>query len=260
MKTVAFGPWEGELGWMIASWVPAVRHWAKSQVQSKTILIVPNGTEALVQDFADDIVVFTPTGKPDRWKSKGSTTKISVAVKADKWYIPDWKTYGHRKRVWHNYSTGNKVYDVCIHARAITRFNSGDRNWPVKRYEELVERLLKQYPDLKIASIGHPQGAHHIRGTSDARSTCISIAICAISMCKVVAGPSSGPMHLASHCAVPHLVWTDAKIKHPYGVPFTNRQRYEKLWNPFNTPVKVIDKFGWQPPVDYVYEKMVKFL
>ena len=59
---------------------------------------------------------------------------------------------------------------------------------------------------------------------------------------KLIAGPSSGPMHLASLCGATHLVWSTEY----------NRVRYERDWNPFKTPVIFHNEGGWNPNIDNI--------
>jgi hypothetical protein len=260
MKTVALGPWRGELGWMVAVWVPCMRWYAKTHDRTRIVSVVPIGTEPLVQDFSDEVVKISMKGKPDRWLCDGKKSKPMKNIVADKWYIPDCSKYDPWGRIWRNYADGRKrTYDVCIHARAIHRHKSANRNWPKEHYDLLVQKLRAAHPDISIASIGSPDGAMHIDGTKDMRNQSIHFAIFALSQSRLCLGPSSGPMHLAAHCGTPHLVWTENKRQKSIG-NLTNRDRYERLWNPLRTPVKVIDKFGWQPPVDYIHSKAENFL
>jgi SAM-dependent methyltransferase len=57
---------------------------------------------------------------------------------------------------------------------------------------------------------------------------------------KLVIGPSSGPMHLASLCKTPHLVWTGKQWSST--IKAFNDERYTWKWNPFRTKCKVIVK------------------
>ena len=54
---------------------------------------------------------------------------------------------------------------------------------------------------------------------------------------KIIVGPSSGPMHLATLSGLKHLVWTTD----------FNISRYTKDWNPFNTDVTLYTEEGWNP-------------
>jgi hypothetical protein len=58
-------------------------------------------------------------------------------------------------------------------------------------------------------------------------------------------------MHLASLCRTPHVVWTDAK---KWARGRTNRQKYETWWNPFGTPVHVIDEEGFDPAPETILD------
>ena len=66
---------------------------------------------------------------------------------------------------------------------------------------------------------------------------------------QIVVGPSSGPMHLASLCGTPHLVWTDRRT---YAMRKTSREKYETWWNPFHTPVTILDDEGFDVDVQRV--------
>jgi hypothetical protein len=53
------------------------------------------------------------------------------------------------------------------------------------------------------------------------------------------------------------MVWTCDILGKGKG----NKERYEKLWNPFNTPVKVYSHHGsWDAPVDVIYNMTKEFL
>jgi hypothetical protein len=65
-------------------------------------------------------------------------------------------------------------------------------------------------------------------------------------------------MHLASLCGTTHLVWTDQNF---WGsCDGTNKQRYEKNWNPLQTKAVVIDAEGWNPSVKTVIDSIHKIL
>jgi ADP-heptose:LPS heptosyltransferase len=144
----------------------------------------------------------------------------------------------------------DESYDVVIHARNIGK--AAMRNWPNNKWDELTNRLIDD--GMGIAAIGAPGQAYVPPGASDRTTWDMKETIAVICSSKIVIGPSSGPMHLASLCGVKHLVWTHAVKK--TAVRATNRDRYEKIWNPFNTPVCVIDNMDWNPSVDRVYDAL----
>lgn len=77
-------------------------------------------------------------------------------------------------------------------------------------------------------------------------------AIEMLSACDLAVGQSTGGLHLAALCGCPHLVW---------GFPYfwsrwslTNRQRYETIWNPLATPVRMYEIDQLPDPRDAVEE------
>ena len=65
---------------------------------------------------------------------------------------------------------------------------------------------------------------------------------------KLIVGPSSGPMHMASLCGLKHLVWSTEY----------NRVRYERDWNPFKTEVIFHSDGGWNPNPETIKEIITK--
>jgi hypothetical protein len=259
VKRIALGPWIGELGWMISAWVPAMRMYARHYADHHYVMVVPEGTQALVRDITDEIVTISPYGKPDRWLNDFKEPQPMPEVKADKWVLPSQSNCAPPKSGYYDYRRfySGKLRNpprVVIHARGLRRNKSAVRNWELARYVELLAALGNP----PAASIGSLAGAYHVPGTVDMRSDDIAMAMYAVCNCKVCLGPSSGPMHLASVCECPHIVWTDAKYQKSIGG--TNRDRYERIWNHKNTPVSVIDKYGWQPPVSAVAKVAARYL
>jgi len=108
----------------------------------------------------------------------------------------------------------------------------------------LIGRLSDDY---NMACIGTPNDSLWIPGTYDFRGVGLQRVMDLMANAKLVVGSSSGPMHLSSLVGTVHMVLTD-KI---------NLRRYQYDWNPFNTPVKIIDEYGWKPPPQEV-EKLIK--
>ena len=67
---------------------------------------------------------------------------------------------------------------------------------------------------------------------------------------KVVVGPSSGPLHLASLTGCPQVVWTSN--------PKQNYSRYKYCWNPFYTDVEMIENDS--PTYDEVLSRIEKVI
>jgi len=248
----------GEFGWIVSSWVGYVRK--ASRNYTHTIICCRPENWYLYADFGELLIQRIPKGKPDRWLED-----FKKHAKVPKSLLREWEgakvitpTKGRcmsNKREYRKYGTNSPdlQYDLIIHARAVTRYKGDKRNHGPEWYSKLLQSL----PDgLRVGSMGTV--SHHIKGTDDLRGIKMSKLCDIMASSRLIIGPSSGPMHLASHCGCPHLVWTTDKFQKSIGG--TNKDRYKKLWNPFNTKVKVIDKYGWKPPVDVISEKVRKMI
>lgn len=234
------------------SWQGYVR--AVAQDYEHVICFGPVGHQALYMDFAK---VYTPIvnipGVKDCWRVEKAdkeifklekvvgnyegmhlTPRASIPISSQKFI-----KFGSSENAFHK-------MDVLLHVRKAIGKRKNHAWHPVPALQ-LVEKLSKE--GYSVAVIGTHE-AEYIPGTVDLRNIELGRLMDVISAAKVVVGPSSGPMHLASLCGTPHIVWTDKKYYSAIGC--TNRQRYEKIWNPFNTPVEVIDSFDWSPPMDVV--------
>jgi hypothetical protein len=170
---------------------------------------------------------------------------------------------GELKVEYHKYGKRDKVWtsDLVIHARADTREVIGEnRSWPVERWQQLIKRLRDEGVVRTVIAIGSSEAAHKVPGTRDMRGVDSRLLADILASTRLCIGPSSGPMHLASLCGTPHLVWTDIRQWNLGWRKGTNRERYESVWNPFKTPVTVLDSCGWQPDVDLVYSEVMKRL
>ena len=248
-----------EFGWLVARFIPRARRY--STKFTETVVVCEKGMEYLFSDFSSKFEYVKMPGRSERWLYEAKEPKVPSKIKSrhkDAYcFIPNRKTCmaGNRDFLLYKPEIEKGAYwDIIIHARGESKYHSGNRNWPGKHWDDFV----KNFPHLNIACIGSLTGSRHIPGTTDMRGI-ESRGLCnLIANAKVVVGPSSGPMHLASFCGTSHVVWTDSKTQKV--IKGTNRKRYEKLWNPLGTPVAVIDKYGWRPPVKVVVETVKKIL
>jgi len=130
-----------------------------------------------------------------------------------------------------------EVYSVVVHAR--NRQHSlpfGGANYPVDKWRVIIDALRSA--GHSIASIGAPSASFHLPDTEDLRGVPLERLFDIIAAARIAIGPSSGPMHLASLCKTPHVVWAGDRFQ-PV-IKANNKTRYETLWNPFNTPAHVI--------------------
>lgn len=266
MKLFVAGPDCGlEFGWLVARWIPAVRH--KAQSYDKTVIVCKNGYQDLYE-FADEFILYDKDGKSDRWLLDRKVVKLPAKAKQyypkiTKHWLADEEHCLRRPLKYHKYGKyddrleRSPKYDLLIHARACAKYGQKKLNWHPQKYEKLISMLGLH--NIRVASVGSKKNAHFIPNTIDVRDVPLGILTCIMANARCIVGTSSGPMHLASLCGCPHVVLTGAsKLKILRG--HTNRYRYEKLWNPFKTKCTIIDKYGWHPPVEAVYKAVRDFV
>jgi len=263
MSNVIFAPFIGEFGWELIRWQAYCRK--KILEYDNVICFCQKGHEYLYQDFAKEIIsVKVDGGIIDCWGRSGKYNieyDFSIFNKNDVEIIKPCAKIcnGNIKQKFikfGNITKTNSSYDIIFHARADKRtIRYGDRNWPIEKWNNLSD-LLKKY---KIASIGTKNDAHCVKGTEDLRNLPMKELCDTLTMAKLCVGPSSGPMHLASLCGCRHIVWTLAgdKFASPNGRE-SSKNRYLNTWNPLNTSCEIITENNWQPPVELIYQYILR--
>lgn len=249
------GGWIGEFGHELFCFQGHLRYLSKDF--DKTIIISRPQMKPLYDDFISEFVPFDPKSEETNgWDCKIKNKKrIDQIVSVDKddmvvpfdfnigfYHINPERTkekFYQQKFIKYGTPTDEK-FDLLIHARSTQKFQTGDRNWHPNKWTNLVKGLK----GLKIASIGSNVSSSYVGGTTNLRGVPLERLFNIMSGAKLFVGPSSGPAHLASLCGLPHIVWS----------PEENRMRYEKLWNPFNTPVQLYSEEGWNPSVAAIKE------
>jgi len=140
---------------------------------------------------------------------------------------------------------------ILFHARARMELGA-DHNWPAEKWDSLACRLRERH---RLISVGSLAAAHHVRGTDDWRGVPLGQLCDAFASCDLAVGPSSGPIHLASHCMCPHVTWNGDTSRFDQMV-----ERYERRWNPFDTPVVMLKRPTWNPSVADVLEAIMAAL
>lgn len=253
------GPWVGEFGWELFCWQGHIRKLSKDF--DKTIVIGRPGNEFLYSDFCDEYIEFNPESfKTDMWKCHDAkphnhivnntphTHYFSGNFNIGMLYSID----GVRdlnglffKQEFHKYIVDTDLdgYNVILHGR--NKSTGADRNWSKEQWETLSKILLDA--GLSVCCIGNSE-AFHLEGTSDLRSISFKDLTGVMNKSKLIVGPSSGPMHMASLCGLKHLVWSTEY----------NRVRYERDWNPFNTEVVFYSEGGWNPDTYKIKDIILK--
>tara|TARA_R110000824_G_scaffold329646_3_gene516419 strand:+ start:479 stop:1294 length:816 start_codon:yes stop_codon:yes gene_type:complete len=265
MKTLIAGPWVGEFGWELFGWNAYVR--VLSRQFDKTIVISRANSQELYSDFADEYIPYEPEGGlsdaffmhnldiNQAFKKVVTTNKISLT--------PDTTVFVPRRIGFppHTHYTQHVLlgehlvqpeyicfgqesdtpYDYVFHIR--DRELRKEDNWSLDNWRNLKELLGNK----RIACIGTPTESACIEGTDDLRGHNLKEVFTVLRNAQCAFGPSSGPMHLASLCGTPHIVWSkDA-----------NKERYEENWNPLSTKVLFTSEHSWQPSPEFIYNKFV---
>lgn len=255
-ETLFAGPWVGELGWELMRWHGFVR--ATGRRYSSVIVCCREGHEALYSDFATGFVIHRLDGtamcehlstveNPEEWSRVLALIPPGADHLQPLTYVPpdrqEFVRFGTR--------SATLARDVIFHARG--RTHDRHRNWGRDRWEELLGRLRAE--GLSLGSVGRRSETVPVTGDyRDFRDAPIAKVTDVMASAGLVIGPSSGPMHLASLCGTPHIVWTDRR---KYGRGELSRERYERTWNPFATWVRVYDDHGFDPSVDTVFRAIL---
>ena len=277
-KNVLFaGPWVGEFGWELFCWQGVLR---RISVDYDHVIVASKpGHQYLYKDFCSEYVEYTPNSA----ESSGPMCKDFIYDPIHQAYqqtYPDMMWVGPQ-RFLVNYAPDRKYpfphgmssdfywenveqqftpygeqdsrsqYDLVLHPRNASKVKPGsaERNWDRQKWNLLTRKLLDNQR-LRIATIGTNTAAHYVDGTTDLRGIPLSRLADILASSRLVIGPSSGPLHFASLCKCPHLVWSTEY----------NRIRYEQDWNPFATAVTFIADQGFDPDIELVYSHVLQTL
>jgi len=242
------GPWVGEFGWELFVWQGMLRFLARQEKHEKFMVCCRSGHNYLYEDFATEIQNFDPESREtnmwmcDYWVfnyPKG----YDLIIKPD--------DFRKIKQEFIRYGKQNgDGYNILIHARSTNKCDTGYRNWDGKKWSDFVGCC----GNMAIASIGTHNDALHIDNTDDMRGIPLDKLSDLMASSDVLVGPSSGPIHLGSLCGIPHVTWSPVQRD---GV-MSNKDRYERIWNPHNTPVTFLD-IGWNPSIKAVVEAVRKY-
>jgi hypothetical protein len=264
-KILLAGPWIGEFGWELFCWQGYIRKLSKNY--DKTIVIGRPTNAALYSDFSDEYISFDPESyKTDAWNCYGAKSHIDIiksiphtdyingnfdiGMRYTKNGVVDTKGLFFSQQEFIPLKSNTKIsepynpdgYDVLFHCR--NKSTGSDRNWSYEQWCELIELLDD---DLLVGCIGNKE-AFHIPKTDDLRGVDLDTLLSVMGKSELIVGPSSGPMHLASLNGMKHLVWSTEY----------NRVRYEKDWNPLNTPIIFYSGGGWNPEPNKIAELIHK--
>lgn len=249
------GPWIGEFGWELFCWQGYLR--ARRHAFERVIVASRPEMAPLYADFCDEFIPFIPNGVgisgfkcdghsgwPDISHMRDYREYLSgnfhigynrdrPARSSREFFAQDFIKYGVHD--------AELAHDVVLHIRKTSKNRSGIRNgWESEVWAEYLDRL-QHFGPFKICCIGDHNSAGTLNGCTDLRGIPLGKLFDLLASSRVLAGPSSGPMHLGALCGCPHVVWSGVEA---------NRQKYEKYWNPISTPVSYIHHPDWKPDVE----------
>lgn len=245
-KKIAFaGPWIGEFGWEIMTWVPYLRKLSRDY--DKMYISTFEGMEALYTGFHCEVGFL-----PHRVESRTDNWMIGVedATMPAMPELPDHdrleaEITDHIKPIKEYRLKGEYIrygspvvidIGVLFHARGIKK--GAYKNWP----DEKWDRMSKEFP--RALYIGAGKDLARKRAYTSGNDLAMLMNV--IASAAVVIGGSSGVMHLALMCGTPVVTWGDCS-----NFGDTLKNRYMKTWNPFGTPVTWVGD-TWDPEPEQI--------
>ena len=254
-KTLVAGPWVGEFGYELFRWQGYIRKQAEDYDQ--VIVSSRPGHEILYADFSDRYIPHAADLNPCEGLFNGTAKDIIALTEKTFAGIP-YTTAIHPKRIKEEPQTfvpygKDRALDgtILIHARAIKvahdslmplghKYQKESRNWSCDKWTKLVETLCMYW---NVSSIGDPTASWHIPNTEDWRGISLADLADRMACAEFIVGPSSGPIHFATLCKCPQVVWGSPHLE----------DRYKTDWNPFQTPVEFLAVGeDWNPEIDQV--------
>jgi hypothetical protein len=278
MRALVTGVCVSEFGWELLEWQGYLR-----SISSSFAKIVISSTDGLFPLYADMHPIFIPhriCGSRDCHRLRSGTIKnpdelVRVRGEIDK-VVKQLSFEGYKvkqisagarypiasqKFVKYGCAQNIASYDrfaIVIHARNCQENHPfGGSNYPEELWDVLIAQMYRRLGGVTIAAIGTKEASLAPRGVADYRGVPLMEVMDLMASAKLVIGPSSGPMHLASLCGTPHVVWcTD---KNQPAIANTNYKRYTSAWNPFGTPVEVVlHRKGVPPSPNQLVESIVR--
>ena len=258
-RTLFAGPWVGEFGWELMNWQGFIR--ALRPYYEHITVCAREPSAALYDDCCDEFISHNIQGQPNAHvifdvKNPDELWRVLDLVPAQSDHLKPLRHVPIEAQDFIRYGGAQTITDtpdILVHARGNPL--TADRNWSKDKWNDLICRLYRA--GFKVGQIGISGSTIELEGADDYRDRPLDETMSRIATAQIVIGPSSGPMHLASLCGTPHLVWTDRRT---YSMRRHSRDLYETCWNPLETPAIVVDEYGFDPPVDFIYRTCIEFL
>ncbi len=263
-KELFVGPFLGEFGWELFGWQGFIRTIAKDY--DKIIVSSRESSRFIYSDFCDEFLPYDPGSYicsffecmnhvyDNRFEEMYPNAKRIYTSSLKGFH----KQYGNMAQSFHKYQSDMTVdkVDFVFHARKVLGGGKykRDRNWDLNKWNELSDRFSNE--GFSFASIGTEDSSYLVKNSLNYLGNDLEKTCAILTNSKMVIGSSSGPMHFATLCGCPQMVWTSSVPGRGGG----NRKRYESHWNPFDTPVFVYEDEHWNPSVKSVHRATLKFL
>jgi len=251
-RAVYLGPVKAEFGHELFL-AAQLRHFARSR-PNVTVCSTP-GREALYADFCGNFIAHDIGGEasilwPIHAENIPKATRLRWAAPAGVEMFPLREYFGGPQQPAEFIVYGQPDAEfkdaVVIHARSRNHVHA--RNWPITNWLKLVEGLREKKLADHVVCIGSLGAALCVPECDDLRGLPLHRQMDVLRSARMAIGPSSGPMHLASLCKCPHVVWCGGG-EHPMVIT-----RYKKPWNPHGTPVSIVPSTSWAATPTAVYE------
>jgi hypothetical protein len=259
MSLLLAGPWIGEFGWEIMKWVPFVRKFAKDNKFDKVYIMTRETSFPLYRDFADEFIKHETYGDTKLFVCNNQSPKVPKdlieILKPSHCLIPSHGSMLAPENMYsyvrYGFKRAEMRKDILVHARATGKTRSHHKNWSRENWESLVEMCEKA--NRKISFIGDSKASYFVKRCEDLRDISLNNLMDTMKSSNLCIGPSSGPMHLASLCECPHIVWGDNREWNSGNVKSNLKDRYYNLWNPFNTFCRYISERNWNPEPSEIF-------
>lgn len=253
------GPWVGEFGWELMNWQGLLR--ALRPDYERIVVCSHESSEALYKDFSDEFVAHEVRGQPNAHVvfdvvNPVELQRVLSLVPPESDHLLPLRFVPETAQKFIRYGSADSragSADIIVHARSGPW--TPHRNWSLDKWMALVRILHNK--GLRVGAIGLTRSTLSLPGIEEYRDAPLQETMDRLACARLALGPSSGPMHLASLCDTPHLVWTDRRS---YGMGKTSREKYERWWNPLGSPVWVLDEYGFDPPVEVVVSEIGEML
>ena len=224
-------PFLGEFGWLVAMWVPFLRHRALKDGGMLVVYCEP-GQEALFKDFAHVRTVDVDVRRRDcqnAWvqgigpmkrpsyvqlvrRDDPKAIARQILTPDDMQRFIEWPPKRPPRLVvdpkaHRAYLEGylHRPNRFALHARDCPD-KQPERNWKHDNADDVAMRMAEL--GFEIIAVGHPEASYCPKGVQDMRTTSVELSMKALASCRAVLGPSSGTLHLANYCLTPALWWS----------------------------------------------------